>query len=117
MCGVHRHSQDGSGHRQGNGGGVSLPYYTMYPSDFDADETVRVMSFAEKGLYLVLLNHAWVNDGLPEDPARVARVAGAGAEEFALLWPGVQACFPIADGRRRNARQERERSKATTKVN
>ena len=92
---------------------MSLPYYPMFPKDFDASEKVRVMTWSERGLYITLLNHSWLNDGLPVDPEHVRRVCGADRDEFAQMWPQVERCFPVADdGRRRNARQEEERAKA-----
>jgi uncharacterized protein YdaU (DUF1376 family) len=95
---------------------VSLPYYPMFPKDFDASEKVRVMTWSERGLYITLLNHSWLNDGLPVDPEHVRRVCGADRDEFAQMWPQVERCFPVADeGRRRNPRQEEERVKAVAK--
>ena len=89
---------------------MNLPYFQMYAKDWTSSETTRVMSFAEKGLYIDLLSFAWTNDGLPADPLRIARLAGADWLEFAALWEVVQHCFPVAvDGRRRNPRQEDER--------
>jgi uncharacterized protein YdaU (DUF1376 family) len=95
---------------------VSLPYYPMFPKDFDASEKVRVMTWSERGLYITLLNHSWLNDGLPVDAEHVRRVCGADRDEFAQMWPQVERCFPETDdGRRRNPRQEEERVKASAR--
>lgn len=96
---------------------AKLPYYTLYPSDFDADERVRLMEDAELGLYLRCLNHAWLNDGLPEDPEEIRRLLRDTPNEFCMKWVRVSACFPVAeDGRRRNERQEKERAAALDKA-
>lgn len=96
----------------------NLPYYSLYPKEFDADERIRSMDDAELGMFMRLLNHAWINDGLPEDPEMVRRIFRYSAEEFSQKWSVVSACFPVSgDGRRRNRRQEEERSKAIVKIN
>lgn len=70
----------------------------------------------ECGLFLWLLNHAWVNDGLPADAEKIERLMRGTAAEFRRAWPGVEPCFPVAeDGRRRNPRQEKERRAALSK--
>jgi uncharacterized protein YdaU (DUF1376 family) len=93
---------------------VNLPYYPMFAKDFDASEKVRFMNWAERGLYITLLNHSWLNDGLPIDPEHIRRICGADRDEFAQMWTQVERCFPVAnDGRRRNPRQEEERVKAS----
>lgn len=90
----------------------SLPYYTMYPKDFDTDEHVRSMEDCELGMYLRMLNHAWVNDGLPVDAQALRKLFRYTQEDFEKRWMAVEKCFPeTGDGRRRNPRQESERSK------
>lgn len=64
----------------------------------------------ELGLYIIALNHAWVNEGLPagdDDVGRALKVPN-----FAKLWPRVRECFSLIDGRLRNKRQEQEREDA-----
>jgi hypothetical protein len=92
---------------------VSLPYYTMYPKDFDTDKYVRAMEDCQLGLFLRCLNHSWINNGLPSDPDEIRRSFRDTPEAFAQKWPRVEPCFPIAeDGMRRNPRQEKERAKS-----
>lgn len=101
------------------GGGTnlaSLPYYKMYPREFDHDEKVRGMRIGDIGLYILCLNHAWSNDGLPEDPKEVSALVKVFGAEFKRSWIKVEQCFPVSsDGRRRNPRQERERCDANDK--
>lgn len=95
-----------------------LPYYTMYPQDFDCDETVRLMEDCELGMFIRMLNHSWVNDGLPGNADALRRTLRYTQSDFDSRWPAVEPCFPIStDGRRRNPRQEQERSKAIEKTN
>jgi hypothetical protein len=92
---------------------VSLPYYPMYPKDFESGAKVRPMNFGEKGRYIELLNYSWLNDGLPAEPEMIRRILRDGPE-FEQAWAMVGPCFPVApDGKRRNPRQEIERAKAT----
>lgn len=100
---------------------VSLPYYQMYPKDFDADERVRLMNDAQVGLYVRLLNYSWINNGLPVDPDKIRLIMpGVSWAGFDENWSVIEPCFPrTRDNRRRNKRQEKEREKAdrTSKVN
>ncbi len=95
-----------------------LPYYPLYPSDFDADENIRGMDDAELGFFIRCLNHAWVNRGLPADPEEIDRVIpGRRAKPFAETWTRVSRSFvPSSDGRLVNPRQEAERSEIAAKV-
>jgi len=78
---------------------------------FYGDERVALMSLEQQGAFLRLLWLGWVNDGLPEDLRQLARLAGAAPARFArAIWPALEACWPVVDGRRRNPRQERERA-------
>lgn len=93
---------------------MSLPYYSMYPKDFDADKHVRAMEDCEIGLYIRCLNHAWINDGLPADPEEIRRLFRDNPKDFTKKWGRVEPCFPVTeDGLRRNPRQEKERREAT----
>jgi hypothetical protein len=83
------------------------------------------MDLSSIGLYIMCLNHAWMNDGLPQEWSKIRTIFGPvrGNEraykwhqieqEFVKQWSLVEPCFPVAeDGRRRNPRQEVERNKA-----
>ena len=93
-----------------------LPFYKLYPQDFDCDEKVRGLSLSEAGLFLFCLNHAWVNDGLPADPKEIARQLRIPEKEFNRNWRRVNTNFiQCEDSRLRNSRQEEERLLATKK--
>src|SRR4051812_46075432 len=94
----------------------TLPYYPMYPSDFDADENVRAMDLEHVGLYVACLNHSWRNNGLPSDLKEAARVLRISPTRFRKLWnERVGKCFETNGDRMFNPRQERERNNIQTK--
>ena len=92
-----------------------LPYYKMYPADADTDENFRLMSYEQRGLYWTLLDHAWLNDGLPVSSEDLMALLRIGNVEFNRLWKRVSVCFPEVGDRRRNKRQEEERVLALSK--
>jgi uncharacterized protein YdaU (DUF1376 family) len=95
---------------------MNLPYFSWYPRDFETDEHVRLMDDCEIGLYVRCLNHAWLNNGLPDDPLEIRRALRDLPKDFSRKWMRVEPCFPISeDGRRRNPRQEKERAQAIEK--
>lgn len=89
-----------------------LEYYAMYPAHFNTDENVSGMTDSELGLYLMALNHSWMNRGLPVEDEEVERVMPGkrSRKEFAERWPRVRRCFVVQDGRLVNPRQEQERA-------
>jgi hypothetical protein len=86
----------------------------MYPEDFECDEKVKRLDLEDLGFFLLCLNYAWTNDGLPPDFG--PKLAGSLAKDprkFSRLWRKVSPNFPVAaDGRFRNPRQEDERKKS-----
>ena len=93
-----------------------LPYYRMWVKDFDTNEAVRSLNLAEAGLFLFALNHAWINDGIPESENEIGRILKLTVRQMKQLWPRVSLCFySDGKGRLRNKRQEEERVNATKK--
>ena len=87
----------------------------MYPADAETDENFRLMSLEERGMFWTLLNHAWINDGIPFETMRLSRLCGITEERFKSLWKCVGECFYLDNGRMRNKRQEEERTYAIEK--
>src|SRR4030095_10356179 len=52
------------------------PGFFWYPKDVDTDEAVCIMEDAEYGFYCRCLNHSWINDGLPGDLEKLAKILG-----------------------------------------
>lgn len=88
-----------------------LPYFRWHPKDFDTDQNVRLMSMCEVGLYVLCLNHAWVNGALPDDVVKIAKIVGQPLKQVKRSWGAVSKCFTRRDdGTLVNPRQEEERS-------
>lgn len=79
------------------------PAFDFYPERWLAG--VAAMTKTDQAVYLFLLCHSWLEDGLPEDLRTLKRLAGN------KVSPEVLAKFPVGgDGLRRNARLEQIRS-------
>jgi uncharacterized protein YdaU (DUF1376 family) len=96
-----------------------LPYMKWYPSDFETDEDVRLMSNEEIGFYLRCLNHAWMHDGLPVDPFLLARLFRESTDDFERLWAAVGRKFypDPQSGRLVNRRQIDDKLESEEKSN
>ncbi len=84
------------------------PWFPLYSADFDTD--TRAWTIAEIGLYMRLLNHQWINGGLPNDDRELRRIAGADPDEWKEAWPQVKKKFKLnGAGLLCNQRLESER--------
>ncbi len=94
-----------------------LPYYRWFPKDAETSEAYASMTDAELGFYHRCLNRAWLNDGLPADPAKRAQALQKPRSYADKMWSGIVGeRFTLDDnGRYRNGRQEEERMKAIRK--
>lgn len=81
------------------------PSFQFYPQDFLSDLNVRSMSNAEVGMYIKLLCHCWIEDGLPINGS--SRVV----DLYFKKSPTVTRCFVEIDGKYRNSRLDLEREK------
>lgn len=81
----------------------------MYAQDFEVDTAYWTVE--EIGVYIRLLNVCWVNNGLPMDMYKLARIARVDASLFATVWTEtVSKKFFEQDGQFFNARQEEVRA-------
>lgn len=81
------------------------PWMPFWGTDFMA--ATLGWSASERGAYLILLWAAWEGDGLPGEPERLFRID----PDIRAAWHLLEDKFPLhGDGKRRNARQERERA-------
>jgi len=91
-----------------------LPYFRWHPKDFDTDQNVRLMSMCEVGLYVLCLNHAWINGSLPNDVKKIAKIVGQPVAQVKKSWSAVAKCFEEnAKGELINRRLEKEREWGT----
>lgn len=88
----------------------------VMPLDVSAwlcSDEVQSLSLAGQGAYLRLLAFAWLHDGLPADEVSLRGLLGLTYDgaPFQAIWSVLSRFWaPGADGRLRNARQERERA-------
>jgi uncharacterized protein YdaU (DUF1376 family) len=92
------------------GTGAQLAMLPFFVRDYIA--ATRHLSLAERGAYTDLLFLSWEMGPLPADPARLARLVGCGADEFALIWPGIREKFSETPGGLVNARLEEHRAES-----
>lgn len=86
-----------------------LPYFPFYPSDFDSD--TDLLSDAEVGAYIRLLNIQWKSGKIPEK--KLPRLM----EDHENVWPEIEQYFDCEDGLVFNSRLERERGVAEERHN
>jgi uncharacterized protein YdaU (DUF1376 family) len=81
------------------------PSFQFYPQDFLADINVQAMTMEERGIYITLLCHCWIEDGLPiEEESRLV-------DEYFKKSSAVAQCFIEKDCKYRNPRLDLEREK------
>ena len=50
------------------------PAFQFYPKDFLSDINVSVMSMEERGIYITLLSHCWLEGWLPNASTKLQRI-------------------------------------------
>ena len=87
------------------------PAFQFYPKDFLTDSHVIAMTLAERGAYITLLCLCWMDHSLPTERTSLARLCRVSAVAFDRLWPALEPCFTVIDGRLVQPRIERERAR------
>jgi len=83
------------------------PSFPFYGSDFFESESVKMMTWEERGIYLALLWHAWVHGSIPADLELVRRIVGLNQEEMREKWKIIGRCWVQGEpGRLVNRRLE-----------
>lgn len=90
------------------------PAFQFYPKDFLTDSNVVSMTLPERGAYITLLCLCWMDRSLPVELGALARLCRVSQAAFVRLWPALQPCFTVVDGRLIQGRIERERQKQET---
>jgi uncharacterized protein YdaU (DUF1376 family) len=100
--------------------GDLLPYFKFYPAETIADERFSGWTLAERGAWLSLLLHAWVNGSIPGDLPSLARILHVDATAMRSHWDAIGDRFTTLDhlpeGRLSSPRLEQERNEAIAKV-
>jgi uncharacterized protein YdaU (DUF1376 family) len=88
------------------------PAFQFYPNDFLGSSKVQRMSLTERGAYITLLSHCWLDHGLPTDLKTLAAILHVKSIQFERMWSGaLHECFYEKNGKLQNARLDRERKK------
>lgn len=87
------------------------PAFQLYTKDLLSDANVLAMTLTEFGAYVKLFAICWNESGLPNDDARLARMLGISATEFAPIWAEISRCFYLAEDKWQHSRLDEERRK------
>lgn len=87
------------------------PAFQFYPRDFLVSRKVDRMSMTERGIYITLLAHCWIDRGLPNDLAELAATCRMKPAQFEKIWSSgaLRQCFELRGDRFQNPRLEVER--------
>jgi uncharacterized protein YdaU (DUF1376 family) len=80
-------------HSSGAGALKNPPSIQFYPRDYLADADVRMLNYAQRGIYMDLLCYCWERDGLPAEHKLLGKLLGLSAKECDRLLPEVMVLF------------------------
>lgn len=89
---------------------AKAPAFQFYASDFLSDINVTTMTMSQRGVYITLMAHEWLEGKLPSDVSTLKRLCG-NPEDWNNDWHKVSTCFVEKDGYIYNPRLEQERGK------
>ena len=69
------------------------PSFQFYPKDFLADPNTRIMTFAERGVYIDLLSYCWIDGTISADLGELARLLQCEISFLETAWKTVGRCF------------------------
>lgn len=75
------------------------PCFQEYAASMIAKVEYRVMSLAARGLLYSLRLECWINHGVPENPAQLAKLLGFAKEEVEAALPEVWSFFTVEGGK------------------
>lgn len=75
-----------------------LPYLRWYVTDYRASRRVQRLTWQERGIYRELLDECWVEGSIPDDPKRLAEIAGVPQGVMAEAWQNLRPMFIEVDG-------------------
>lgn len=90
------------------------PAFPMYAGDLLSDVNFVLMDLEARGAYWTLLCHAWIEEGIPNDPKKISKILGITPEKLSTIWPSLAPCFAVEmddGGKVSNRRLENERKK------
>lgn len=72
---------------------LELPWFKFFVRDWLADQDVRLLNWAEKGLLIELMASFWMKGSLPADPSTLARLVNMDEDRFREMWRSVEGFF------------------------
>lgn len=89
------------------------PAFQFYAADFLVDAAVKHMTLEERGAFVTLLAHSWIDGPLPRSATKLATLCGVSVTDMTRLWPALKPCWKPAEkpGFIINPRMEKERRK------
>jgi uncharacterized protein YdaU (DUF1376 family) len=75
-----------------------LPYLRWYVADYRASRRVQRLTWQERGIYRELLDECWIEGSIPDDPPRLAEIAGVPQGVMAEAWVHLRPMFVEIDG-------------------
>jgi uncharacterized protein YdaU (DUF1376 family) len=93
---------------------AALPYMPLYVADYLAD--AAHLTTQEHGAYLLLIMNYWQRGGpLPDDDARLARIARMGPREWARVRDSLSEFFEVVCGTWSHSRVDSELARVSAK--
>lgn len=96
---------------------MSRPWMPLYVGDYLAD--TRRLSTLEHGAYMLLIMEYWQQGGLPDDDAKLARIAGLSKDEWLDIRDAISELFMSGwrhkriDAEMKRAQEKSERAAAS----
>ena len=84
------------------------PAFQLYAGDFLSDINVKIMTMSQRGMYITLLLHEWIEGSLPNNEQHI-RILCENHPNFEKDWEQVKPRFFEKNGRLYNKRLEEER--------
>jgi uncharacterized protein YdaU (DUF1376 family) len=75
-----------------------LPFLRWYVTDYRASRRVQRLSWQERGIYRELLDECWIEGSIPDDPDKLAEIAGCPRGVMAEAWANLKAMFVPLEG-------------------
>lgn len=91
----------------------AAPFMQLYVGDYLAD--TLDLTTEQHGAYLLLLMTMWRHDArLPNDPAKLARIARVSLRRWHMVWGAIEHFFFVEGDKIGNKRLDREHQKAVS---
>lgn len=70
-----------------------VPYFPMYAANIIASRTYRLMSLAERGLWVTITMECWINGGVPSNFKEMSKILGFSEDELKQYFSKYQTSF------------------------